>query len=183
LTSPHGASLGTIQALTIQSDADPAVNLYFSVLASSTGVFSISTGPVSITPIVNPQAYASAALTLTSDSNGASAVGTFLGGTKSYEADYNGSNVFTDLVSNFSIGPNTSATNSDRYPLISPNTVTIPGTVSDMTTQFSFNLGTGEQASGTSRFELTAPVPEPATMSLLVLGGMAVLARRKRMLS
>jgi hypothetical protein len=40
-----------------------------------------------------------------------------------------------------------------------------------------FTLSAGDQASATSRFEV---VPEPATMSLLALGGIATLIRRRR---
>jgi hypothetical protein len=52
--------------------------------------------------------------------------------------------------------------------------------VSSITAEFDFTLSANEQASGTSRFDVEQGVPEPATMSLLVMGAMALLAKRKQ---
>jgi hypothetical protein len=175
----YGSQVGTLKDLTITSDADPYVNLYFSYENDTVQTETLTFhNTLSFTPLVNPTAYATAAITLTSDDNGATIGGLFPGG-KAYEATYNGgSTVFADLVSGFGIGDGTSWTNSQRFP--ASGSVPIVGTVSDITSTFSFTLTDGDQASGTSRFEVTPGVPEPATMSLLFMGGMAVLARRNR---
>ncbi len=179
LTTPHGLSLGTLSQLQIQSDADPAVNVYFSVQANSSGeTFDITTSTLSFPTLSPATAFATAAITLTSDTDGATIAGLFPGG-KTYEARYNGSTVYADLVSGFSIGPNTSSTLSERDPLVAPLTNAIPS-ASSITAEFDFTLSANEQASGTSRFDVEQGVPEPATMSLLVMGAMALLAKRKQ---
>jgi hypothetical protein len=179
LTNAHGVSLGTLDQLQLQSSPDPAVNVYFSVQANSSGeTFDITTSTLSFPTLSPATAFATAAITLTSDTDGATIAGLFPGG-KTYEARYNGSTVYADLVSGFTIGPNTSSTLSERDPLVAPGTNTIPS-VSNITAEFDFTLTANEQASGTSRFDVEQGVPEPATMSLLVMGGMALLARRKK---
>jgi hypothetical protein len=45
-----------------------------------------------------------------------------------------------------------------------------------MQAQYSFTLSAGDQGSATSNFLI---VPEPAGLALLVLGGIAVFARRR----
>jgi hypothetical protein len=158
------------------------VNVYFSVQANSSGeTFDITTSTLSFPTLAPATAFATAAITLTSDTDGATVTGLFPGG-KTYEARYNGSSVYANLVNGFTIGPNTSSTLSERLPLVAPATNTIPS-VSSITAEFDFSLTANEQASGTSRFDVEQGVPEPATMSLLVMGGMALLARRKKTLS
>lgn len=115
LTS-RGMSLGTLSQLQIQSDADPAVNVYFSVQANSAGeTFDITTTTLSFPTLAPATAFATAAITLTSDTDGATVTGLFPGG-KTYEARYNGSSVYANLVSGFAIGPNTSSTLSPTSP-------------------------------------------------------------------
>jgi hypothetical protein len=175
----YGSQVGTLKQLTITSNADPYVNLFFSFENSTALTETVTfTNTLAFTPIVNPNAYATAAITLTSDGNGATAGGLFPGG-KTFQATYNGGGtVFANLVSGFSIAGDTSNTNSERFP--ASGTVPIVGTVSDITSAFNFTLTDGDQASGTSRFEVTPGVPEPITLSLLVMGGIGVLVRRNR---
>jgi hypothetical protein len=177
----YGVQVGTLKDLTITSNADPYVNLFFS-FENNTALTETLTfhNTLAFSPLVNPNAYATAAITLTSDTNGGTIGGLFPGG-KTYEATYNsGSQNFADLVSGFSIGSDTSSTQSERKPPVS-GTVPIVGTVSDITSTFYFTLTDGDQASGTSRFEVTPGVPEPLTLSLLVMGGVGVLARRRHL--
>jgi hypothetical protein len=167
--------LGRITNLSVQG-GDPSVNLKFAVSAAATDTtFDILSPVVSFSPLSNPQAYASAGLTLTSDANGATATGLFSGDT--YQARYNGSSVFANLVPGFSIPGDQTVVHTDRNP--ATGFTTIPGSVSSIESEFNFTLSALEQASGTSRFEVDA-VPEPATLSLLVLGGLAMLRRRRQ---
>lgn len=179
LTTPHGARLGVLNLLEVTTNADPFVNLHFSV-ENDTALpvtYDINSSVVGLTTLVNPLAYATAGITLTSDFDGATITGLFPGG-EVYQARYNTSTVYSNLVTGLTIVDNTSVTTADRLPAI--GTQTISDSVSSIQSEFNFTLSDGDQASGTSRFEVTAAVPEPATMSLLIMGGMAVLARRKR---
>jgi hypothetical protein len=172
----NGQQLGTIKELEVQSDVDPYVNLFVDVQAGATDTtFDIASSVVSFAPLLNPNAYASAGITLTSDYHGATITGLFDGG-KTYQARYNGSTVYANLLNGFSIAANDSGNNDDRSPAI--GTQTILDSVSSIESEFNFILSANEQASATSRFEVDA-VPEPATLSLLILGGLALLRRRK----
>jgi hypothetical protein len=167
--------IATVKGLEIQSNSDPFVNLRFAVEAAATDTtFDINSSVVSFAPLSNPQAYASAAVTLTSDSDGATITGLFDGG-KTYQARYNSTAVFADLVKSFSIAGNLSQVENDREP--AAGTETIAGSVSSIQSEFNFTLSALDQASGTSRFEVT---PEPATLSLLALGGLALLRLRRK---
>jgi len=169
--------LGTITELCLQSDADPYVNLFFAVQAGAADTtFDVSSGVVSFFPLMDVSGYASAGVTLTSDADGATITGLFGGDT--YEARYNSTSVFADLVAGYTIGGDVSVTNSDRYP--ATDYTPIAGNVSSIESEFKFTLSALDQASGTSRFEIIGVgVPEPATMSLLALGGLALLRRRR----
>jgi len=167
--------LATLQGLSIQSDYEPYINLRFSVEASGTDTtFDINSAVVSFDPLLNPQAYASAGVTLTSDSDGATITGLFPGG-KNYQARYNGTSVYANLVDGFAISGNKTLTNSDRQPASGYGPIS--GTLSSIQSEFNFTLSALDQASGTSRFEV---VPEPATLTLVAFGLMAGLARRFR---
>jgi hypothetical protein len=168
--------LGTITELSYQSNSDPFVNLQFAVQAGNTDTtFDITSAVVSFTALNNPWAYASAGVTLTGDSDGATITGLLDGGSV-YQATYNSSTVFASLVSGFTIPADQTVTQPGRYP--ASGTVTIPTSVSSIQSEFKFTLSALDQASGTSRFEVV--VPEPATISLLVLGGLAMLRRNRK---
>jgi hypothetical protein len=171
--------LGRILMLEIQTDVEPYVNLNFSLEAGPADtIFDLQSALVSFSPLVNPQAFASAGITLTSDTDGAKITGLF--GGKTYQARYNGTTVYADLVSGFTMGGNDSLLNSQRQPILAPTYATISDTVSSIRSEFNFTLSALDQASGTSRFEVIQGVPEPATLSLLALGGLAMLRRRKQ---
>jgi hypothetical protein len=56
----------------------------------------------------------------------------------------------------------------------------IAGQVSSMQAMWSFNVNSGGHASGLCDFELTGTaIPEPASMLLLGLGGLALLRKRR----
>ncbi len=166
--------LATITELTLETDSEPYVNLFFALQAGASDTTVSVTSPViSFSPMLNPQAYASAGITLTSDSDGATITGLF--GGKNYEARYNGTTVYADLVAGFSIPGDQTVTSSDRSPASGYNTIT--GTVSSIESEFNFTLSALDQASGTSRFEV---IPEPCTLGLLTLGGLALLRRRRK---
>jgi len=168
-------TLGTIKGMTVQSCDEPYVDLFFDVEAgASDTAFDITSSVVSFTATVNPLAYASAGVTLTSDNNGATMTGLF-GQGKVYQAVYNGSSVYASLVGGYSILGDLTDTHSDRQPAAGNDTIL--DTVSSIQSEFKFELSALDQASGTSRFEVT---PEPATLVLLSVGGAGLMAVRRR---
>lgn len=169
--------LARITELSIQTDVEPYVNLLFAVEAGATdATFDISSALVSFSPLTNPQAYASAGVTLTSDGDGAAITGLLSG--MNYQARYNGGTIYANLVAGFSIAGDDSVVRRGRTPASGHGT--IYDDVSSIQSEFNFTLSALDQASGTSRFEVIAGViPEPATLSLLALGGLAMLRRRK----
>lgn len=170
--------LGKVTELSIQTDDDPFINLRFAVEAGNTDTtFDISSAVVNFSPLLNPQAYASAGVTLTSDFDGAAITGLFSG--MNYQARYNSSTVYSDLVAGFSILGDQTVVRFQREP--ASGYETISDTISSIQSEFNFTLSAFDQASGTSRFEVIMPptIPEPATFSLLALSGLAMLRRRK----
>jgi hypothetical protein len=168
--------LGRITDLSIQTDVEPYVNLRFAVEAGATDTtFDITSAVVSFDPLLRPDAYASAGVTLTSDNNGATITGLLSG--MNYQARYNGGSVYASLVAGFLIPGDQTVVSTDRKPAAGPETIF--ATVSSIQSEFHFTLSALDQASGTSRFEVVPSlVPEPATLSLLALGGLALVRRR-----
>jgi hypothetical protein len=158
--------IGTLRELHVELEGDPGVSLGFNVTANnSPTLVTVTSATVTFAPLFNPMAFASAAITVTdAGSNGANATGTF-GGSLAYQALFNGSSVFANLVSPVSAGVDSSATGSDRLPAL--GMISIPGAVTSIQSQFSFVLSANDTASGTSRFNV---VPEPASLILVVLG-------------
>ena len=179
-TANPSNQLGRIDSLQVKLDGDPQVILNFAVVAGNTDTnFCIQSGTVSFSPLVNPLAVASAAITVT-DNDGDGAVLTGLEpGIRAYEARYNGSSVYADLIQTPLIATSfSSASLSDRMPPVTGFLV-IPGPVSSIESEFCFTLSANDSASGTSQFTV---VPEPTTWALLGTGliALAAVARRRR---
>lgn len=173
----HGVSIldGSIDSLKLTVNGDPEVGIEFGFRAgSSATTFDILSDVVTFAPMVDPIAYASAGVTLTDrvPTAGATITGLFAGG-KTHQVRYNGSSVYANLVSGFSI-PSGTLTASEAMP--PTGSQIINDTVTSIESEFYFKLSARDSASGTSTFEVT---PEPATMCLLGLGALSVI-RRKR---
>lgn len=165
----------------VRLKADPEVELVFNVKnrTSQTATFTVNSAVLGFTePLVNNWAYATAGITLTDGGiNGAALTG-LQTGAKAYEAKFNGTSVFADLVPSFSVLPGQGTdTKNERYPAV--DTVMIPGSVSSISSQFKFTLSPGDLASGTSSFVIGA-IPEPATLGLLLVGSAILGAKRRR---
>ncbi|MBI3837041.1 MAG: PEP-CTERM sorting domain-containing protein [Planctomycetia bacterium] len=176
IVDASGNVLGSVSEITLTADSDPSVSLGFFVTAgASTTTFTISSPVVSFAPLVNQQGVATAGVTLTDgNSDGASSFGLFPAD-KAYEAVYNGSTVFADLVSPVSAAPDSSMTTSERFPAV--GTVLIGGPVTSIQSQFHFTLTANDLASGTSNFRVT---PEPSSLVLALVGALALLWRERR---
>lgn len=178
-TNP-GLLLATIQGVNVSLEADPQVVLGFFVQAGAVDTnFTISSAVVNFPAINNPDANASAAVTVTdTGANGASITGAFPA-SKIYEAQYNNAgSVFADLVSPVVVVPPTiSDSDSEQFPLV--GTTPIAGSVFNIQSQFKFLLTANDLASGTGVFTV---VPEPSAIVLAMIGGAALLwwARRRK---
>jgi hypothetical protein len=169
-----GTVLARIKSVECEVIDDPAVKLSFVVTGGDVdAVVTFPSLTVAVPSYVNPQASASAGITLTSNGGLAKATGQFTG-VKSYRAIYNGSTDWVYLVDEVQAN-DTTATLSERHPLT--GTLMIPATITSISSEFKFNLTAGAEAGGTSRFEVT---PEPATLALLGFGAAALVARRRR---
>ncbi len=174
----------TINSISVGLDSDPNVNLGFAITNGAAAAnFTFSSPVVTFSPTLNPNAFASAAITVTdldSSPDGATATGLFPG-IKAYQAQYNGApSIFANLVSPVNAPTDSSNIGSDRFP--AAGTVVIGGIVSSIQSQFSFQLSANDSASGTSRFNLTGGtiVPEPSSLVLALLGGLGLLWRVRR---
>lgn len=170
-----GNTLAIINGLEVELQGDPVVKVGFNVTAiGSDQTFEFISPVVSFAGLTNPAAYASAGVTVTGNGNGATLTG-LLTGSLAYEARYNGGSVFAGLIAPTTAPIDDTATLNDRFPLT--GTVAIPGTVTNISSTFKFTLTADDDASGTSRFEVT---PEPATLALLGFGAIAMIARRRK---
>jgi hypothetical protein len=175
IVGDNGDLLGSIEYLKLKISEDPATSVEFYVIAgNSTTKFTIDAeSATTFDPITNPEAYASAGITLTDrNRNGATITGLYDG--KVYQATYNGSNVYANLVDSFTAGVQQTASQSENKPL-SGGTDIINGTLSSIDASFKCTLSANDSASGTSYFEIT---PEPASATMLALGMFFIAHKR-----
>lgn len=179
LLGDGSVKIATINSLNVAFEVDPAISLNFSATAGAADTtFTVTSVLLNFPAMANPLAYATAGITAT-DNNGDTAVVTGLQpGSKAYEARYNGASVFADLVNPIVTLPFDTLVGSERLPTPAPNWQLIPGSVTSMQTEFQFKLSALDQVGATSRFEIITP--EPATLGLLLGGGVMLLHRRRR---
>ncbi|MBC7773623.1 MAG: hypothetical protein H7210_14100 [Pyrinomonadaceae bacterium] len=183
LQSASGHTIATLATGALRIHEDPDVSLSFSVMAGSLDTaFTISSALVSFAAINQVHGYASAGVTV-SDLNGDGVMITPSGLDGMYQSQYNGMVPTGTSFQNFFPGqvsdptPGTTVSFSSEFPgggLYTP----IAGSVSDISSRFTFTLSGNDIASGTSIFRVEA-VPAPASLTLLGLGGL-VMARRRR---
>lgn len=178
---PGNEFIGSINNAVVGLMGDPVVSLSFAVNAGNAATtFTLTTALVSFSPLTNVTAYASAGVTLT-DGNALPGNGASLDlvppRTGLYQATYNGGTTFIELLASQSkSGPGSISAASNSGIL------SIAGAVTDIQASYSFTLSADDDASGTSRFEVTG-VPEPSTFALLLCGFVGVVMGLGRRLS
>jgi hypothetical protein len=164
-------TLAHLYGLSIQCQGDPIVNLGFSVTAGAYATsFSFSSPLMTFDPLINAEAYAEAQIGINSSHT---LMGSYSGG-KAYKALYNSTptTTFAYLVNTINSPPWSSWESAGLTAL--------PGTITSMQSKFQFILSAGGMASGSSSYEITGTtIPEPASMLLLGLGGLALLRKRR----
>ena len=164
--------LGVIENLSIEFWGDPVVQLSFTATAGGVPTtFSISSAILSFPALSEPDAWATADVTLTDTATDGASFNLVAGDDGAYKAVYNGGTLFAHLIGPMILSSGGSA-NQDS----STGTQTIAGSVSSIQSSFRFVLSADDIASGHGRFEV---VPEPAALSLLSLTLLAVIRRRR----
>jgi len=183
LPSPYtfANGLGQLQTLNLSLNErcyEPdalSVELAFSLVAGTSGAtFTVTSAMLPIT-VVNPQAYATAGVTVTDGEPYDTA--TLLGkypGDKVYQTSYNNGIPWRTYIASPLVTGTGGTASSPAEPIIQEM---IPATVTNISSEFKFTLTPVDQASGTSSF--TILVPEPVTIGLLAIGAVFV-GRRKR---
>jgi hypothetical protein len=160
---------------------NPQVSLGFAMAAADEETtFVVTSALLNFTPLTNPQARASAGISLVDGDgeNGATltGMGAALDVGGAYVAQFNGALPgganFTELQTTPLTIAGASTAVHPQYPA-DGSWATIPGTVSSMQSQFAFKVSANDLASGTSLFQIT---PEPS--ALLLLGVLTLIRRR-----
>ncbi len=177
--------LGTITqgTVTLRDTTSPLVATSFAVTAgASNTTFQIASGEVSFTAMNNPNARASAGITVTDNTgNGASVAGNRPGASV-YSAHYNGQAplgvAFSDLMGGGATTPSAFGSQSvnQAFPAAPGAFTPIAGSVSSISALWDFTVSANDQASGTSVFVL---VPAPGALGLLGMAGLVVTGRRR----
>jgi hypothetical protein len=183
LTDPDsGDAIGRITGGMARYVADPIISLGFNFenLLPGSVIYQIDSGLLSFPDQAPAQATATAGVTVTDSDgipdNGAVAIGaTGVSGTSCYQANLNGlipaGSQFAELVAGVIAGDGQSNTASQNTGGLQ----NVAGAVTSASTQFRLSITGLDSVSGTSNFRI---IPEPATLSLLALAGLAVLRRR-----
>jgi hypothetical protein len=154
---------------------DPAVNFGFAVQAGGTDTtFFITSALVSFPAINSAQGQAGAAFTITDQTHDGATLSTLNRVGKAYNATYNGTTAFADLVSGFSAGAGHSESSDENEPPSGYSNIADP--VTSIESSVYFKLSANDLASGTNSFEV---IPEPSTLALLALGALSMLRRNR----
>lgn len=179
--------LATLDSAAVTIIQDPVVSLNFLVSTGGAATnFTVTSANLSFASIPNATARASGAVTITDNVGDGGLIGGSFPNNETYRAYYNDignapatGTTFATLVPGVASGAFDSATSNDAFPAAGFSAVDenagILGAVSSMSSQWKFSVDAGSSASGTSTYVV---IPEPTT-GLLMLGGFAVLLRRR----
>lgn len=170
-----GETIATLTSGNAFVAGDPAVNFGFAVMAGAWDTtFFITSALVAFPAINSAQGQAGAAFTITDQDRNGATLSTLNRAGKAYNATYNGSTTFANLVSGFSAGSGHSASSDENAPPTGYDN--IAGSVTSIESSVYFELSANDLASGTNSFEV---IPEPSTLALLALGALSMLRRNR----
>lgn len=171
-----GVEYGTahIDGLSIGVKADPFIDFAFAARSADGPThFSFSSALLIIDPALAAGAQASAWAYPSPGVPDTITAGDF-DSNSVYRSEYNGGTVFADLSS----APIPFLPPGNGYDAV--GSTPISGQVSSMQVHWGLTVSGGGQASGTSHFQITGDtIPEPASVILLSLGGLALLRKRR----
>jgi len=173
--------LAEVQSISTTVIEDPVVDLQFQVVASgSETAFLINSTLLSFDEIASPTAKATAGITITDQNGDGAELTGELGDGSAYRAVINGEPGTGDdlatLIGDFSAGVFGSETGEGAFDDGSGGFVSVGQPVSSISAQFEFSVSAFDAASGTSVFTV---IPTPASATLLGLGGLVALRRRR----
>jgi hypothetical protein len=187
IETENGAFVASLENATVQIDSDPQISMTFAVQAgTSDTIFLLRSAKLDFDPIGAAWAEATASATIgitDTDGNEAHLIGVGDLGVGAYTAGYNGwwttsIDEFCSLINSVDVfNPYGSASMSQSYPPAYPYWEDLGVTTDSMASQVFFELTANDLASGNNTFVI---VPEPTMLSLLALGGMALLRKRSR---
>jgi hypothetical protein len=168
-TYPLGDHSVTLESLSIAVEGDPTIELGFSAVShDGPATFLFTSDVLNFDPLTDVSAYVYATANALPGTTVSAA--NFPG--KLCRILYNGTQIFADVVNPFSFVP------GGVYEYIPPTP--IAGEVSSMQVMWSLSVNSGGHASGLCVFDLDGTViPEPASVILLGLGGLALLRKHK----
>ena len=179
--------IGTITQLAAINNADNTdtlnvqdalTSIGFAVFAGGADtMFNLTASFINTGSVVDAALRATAGITVTdNNANGATLVGGGVGGSY-FNASYNGGTTFADLITGpLAAAPAGSDSGSQDFPVAPGVFDAIANPLTDMQAQFNFTLSANDSASGTSGF---FSIPSPASASLIALGGIVGLRRRR----
>ena len=170
--------IGTIDSAGTTVLLDPVLGITFAVTAGAANTtFTVTSALVSFPGITNAEVRATSNFGV-NDVSGTPAGAALAGqlGGFAYRTAYNGyvpggTTFDTQIPGVIAVPPNNSANTGDDSGL-----AIVPGTISNMSSQVSFELTERDRANGTVNFSVK---PEPTTLALLALGAL-VSARRRQ---
>lgn len=167
LMTVDGVVLGTLDALTLEVNADPFVSLACSGTNSTSSPLTLTASAVvnDFEPIVEGIAYATAGMSLSSGT--AAQINGLYPDNKCYKATYNNGTLFSYLMDGYTGVAGQTIIHNDRSP---SSGYAILHDVSSLEAAWNFQLmNKGDSGSGSSYFEVVS-VPEPMSIFLGILG-------------
>jgi hypothetical protein len=173
LTDGGGDVIATLDSAYVQIKGDPFISMGFAVHAGSTDTtFTISSALVTFGPFTDPNAAASAGMTVTDETGNGGVLDGIFGDGNAFRALYNGASIFGSYIPGVTeLGAFGSESTSDG----SGGLIPLLGSIASMQSTYNFELTARDQGSSTSIYVI---IPEPSALAMLGLATFVALRRR-----